>query len=100
MIFLDYVLIKVTFPLIQSAAPRSLAFSTTATRSATEAKRPKTTSDAKAAFGMCLVVYTLYYGGTNLVELYRDYYPYPCIMEEHYDYQQRLKREAEAAGKC
>ena len=65
------------------------------------AKVRRTTSDAKVAFGLFLFSWAAYYGGTNMWELYRDYYPYPCIMEEHYLHQQRLKREAEAAkDKC
>lgn len=75
--------------------PRAVGFSTSASRLAAEAKTPKTTSDAKVAFALFLSVYTLYYVGTNFRELFRDYYPYPWIMEEHYAYEQRLKREAE-----
>ena len=76
-----------------------MAFSTSG-RNLAAAKVRKTTSDAKVAFSLFLAVYVTYYIGTNMRVLMRDFFPYPCIMEEHYAYEQRKKREAEAAEKC
>jgi len=81
------------------AARQSVAFSTSG-RNLAAAKVRKSTSDAKVAFSLLLATYVIYYVGTNMRILIRDFYPYPCIMEEHYAYEQRKKREAAEGEKC
>jgi len=83
-----------------TVAGRQSATFFTSGRNLAVPKVRKTTSDAKVAFGTFLFLYASYYIGTNMRELYRDYFPYDFIMEEHYVHQQRLMREAEAAKEC
>jgi len=81
-----------------TVAPGVAAFSTTRHQLAGQAKIRKTTSDAKLAFWLTVVFLLGSYILSQLNHLRKHYYPYPCIMEEHYEYTQRLKREAAAAA--
>jgi len=78
-------------------ASTSKGFSTSASRFAAEAKKPKTTSDAKIAAFLFFGSFSAYVFGKNMLNLMNNYYPYPWIMEDHYTYTERLKKEAEAA---
>jgi len=81
-----------------TVAPGVAAFSTTRHQLAGQAKIRKTTSDAKLAFWLTVAFLLGSWILSRLNHLRKHYYPYPCIMEEHYEYTQRLKREAAAAA--
>jgi len=81
-------------PLSTSASCASAPPASTPFRVATKPR--KTTSDAKIAIGIILGTYLFYLHGKAFYLSWRDYWRYPCIMEEHGVYMERLKREADA----
>lgn len=68
-----------------TAVPSSKLFST---------KAWKTTSDAKILLFLGYVGLVGWFWGKNIWRVSRDHWPYPYIMEDHYDYEQRLLKEA------